>query len=413
MPEIADIKIEKTDAVQNTQPVVQVASVPATQSNMDHTKIKGNFSEYRSGYWALMLPLLSARYSAEALNTAFKPVTRDKTFLGIKGTKADNVWSIALGMGMMAVTAFYSNRTYQDMKSQFREPLAWEFDKPPEKVGMRDMFRSKNTLVHDTVKNFTKRTALRTLVQLPFFTYLIPTPFKKHLKPDELITKSRLLGPKDSVVAGAGSNAIYLASDALGRKKTFFEDLQSFVDNKINHRSRIGELVTAADLINLYELQAHNNKSVPHMPKMNTPEWQADLKLFERMADLMNQTYQNTPKKEHADFTVPKLVYLLGMGLLKSDNLEKHLAYVEVANLYGIPEVKKAEQALKNGASLKSALAGCPTPSETQMQDLVSEQPVKSFAHEGLKKSRPDTPAATHTEKAIQMGEGTTQSIGV
>ncbi len=383
------------------------STAPAPQSNLDHTKITGRFNQYTSGYWALTVPLLSARYVFDALNEMFKPISK------IKFPKwGDKAWSIGVGGLMMGVTGFYSIRTYTDMKRQFKEPLGWEFDKDPEKVGIRDMLRTQNTLVRDAVKNFTKRSVMRVAANLPFFTYLVPTPFKQ--RPDEspmrFERRNKLLGPKGSVNFGVGVNAMYLATDALSRKRTFFEELQGFIDTKINHRDKLGDSVTAQDLINLYALRQRDTKAPP-LPKMNTPQWQDNVKLFDRMADLMNQTYENIPQKEHADFTVPKLLYLLGMGLLKSDNLEKNLAYVEVANRYGVPALKKVASAVEGGADLNTALSAFPIPLSVSAE-AAPEQPAKSFAQEGLKKSRPEAPAATHAERALQKGDGMAQSVG-
>ena len=388
------------------------AAADVAQIALDHTKIKGNFSEYRSGYWALTVPLLSARYIADGLNKILKPGFVNKDLPGwtrkLAGDKGDKGWAMAVGVSMIGVTAYYSNQTYKDIKSQFKEPLAWEFNKDSKNVGIMDMMRSKNTLVHETVKNFAKRTLLRFAMHLPFFTYLIPTPFKQQAGETarQFALRDKLAGPKEAVNLGVGTNAMYLASDALGRKKSFFEELQSFIDNKINHKSRIGEMVTSADLLNLYDLQARNNKKAIPLPTMDSPEWQSSMKLFDRMADLMNQTYGNVPKREHADFTVPKLVYMLGMGVLSSEHLEHNLDFVEIANSHGIPAVKKVVEAAQN-QPLETALAAYPATRGVHPQAIEQEQQAQatSFAHEGLRKTRPETQASSHAERARQTAE--------
>jgi hypothetical protein len=214
---------------------------------------------------------------------------------------------------------------------------------------------------------------------------------------------------------------MYLASDAFGRKRTFFEEEQRLIASKVNHSDSIGEVITARNLMNLYDRQARQNSSTAPLPKMDTPKWDADIKLFERMADLMNQSYGNTPKTGQADFTVPKFIYLLGMGLLAADNPEKSIAYMEVANRYGIPAVKKVEEVVKSGVPLAEAL----TPYPVNLAPIV-EQPVvaasvpvieasqKTFTNEGLKPSRPAIPVPSYREKATQQNEAKTGlSVGV
>jgi hypothetical protein len=440
MMETLNTKLPVTDqSAQGTTPAAQNA-IASPAPSMEHTKIKSNFTQSPSTYWALALPLLSARYAAEAINGLVKPLRKFnaknvEAALEETATKAefkDKAWAFLVGLGMVGVTSFYTASTYGDMKRQFKEALGWEFQKDPEKVGFIDMMRSKNVLVHDAAKNLTSRTAKRFAMHIPFFFMFMPTPFRvtdEKVAFDGWFSKKKapitigdtvydkLLGPTDSVKLGVGTNAFYLASDALGRRRTFYEELQRVIDNKINHKDTLGQEVTTQDLINLYDRQARRKGA--ELPKMNSKEWQNDVKLFARMADLMNQTYENTPRKEYADFTMPKLIFLLGMKMIQSENPEQNLAYVEVANRYGIPAVKKVAADVRNGMALNAALAAYPVaPQEpalpvTEADNAmlksmgIAPEPVappaqKSFASEGLIKPRPEAPPATHAEKAAK-----------
>jgi hypothetical protein len=126
------------------------------------------------------------------------------------------------------------------------------------------------------------------------------------------------------------------------------------------------------------------------------------------MADLMNQTYGNAPKREHADLTATKLIYLMGMKLLKAqDSIEKNFAFVEVANRYGVPALNKVAFDINANGDLKAALASYPIPTSAQAQELVPiDLQVKTFANDALKKQKPEAQAASHADRAMQKTEG-------
>ncbi len=75
--------------------------------------------------------------------------------------------------------------------------------------------------------------------------------------------------------------------------------------------------------------------------------------LADRIAVLLNQTYNNTPKTEHANFTLGKFNYLVGFGLL--DMSSASLAFVELANRSSdMKEVNAAATAIKSGQDAAS-----------------------------------------------------------
>jgi hypothetical protein len=456
------------------------APEPAATPGSEQTRVKGRFNQYQSGYWVLALPLLGARYFAEGLNEIWEPKrlkakfeeTLDKFFkydpksfssasealakkkIEQKGFwkqlwKPGERWPLPVAAVMLAVTTAYTWRTYGDMKQHFKEALGWEFDKDPQKVNAIDILKSKNTLIRDARRNFEWRTFFRYLVQAPFAAFLFATPFKagkyKELTGGhvakfgavlddwaEVKIYDKLISPKGAVNLAVGASSAYLASDALLRKRTFFEELQTFIDNKFNHADRIGDAATAQDLMNLYDRQARGLSDVRPLPKMNSPEWQSDVQLFERIADLMNQTYGNKPNTEQANFTVPKLIYMLGMHLLKTEDPKRNMAYVELANRYGIKAAEQVAGVANGHGNLREALASYPdiatkifggepalavTAADNAMLKSmgIAPEPVaaepKTFAADALRASRP-VAAENHTQRMAQQ-PGTAATVGV
>jgi len=345
------------------------APSPAQQHEFKHTAIHGRLNQYTSGYWALALPALSARYAFEAV-TNMAP-------------KFKNWYANSVGLFMMGVTSLYSWRTYKDMRELFAEPLAQEFDKKPKEVGFGDILKSENLLVKQARHNFFNYNARRFGVNSVFFSpYVLPHSIQP--------------STDNAVKLGIAANAVHLMNDVLGRKETFFERLQSFIDQKINHKDRVGDVIAATDLINLYYRHTLDMDSKFKHPRMNSQEWKDDEKVFRRMADLMNQTYGNTEVKEQADLTVDKFIYLVGMGLLDSDNPEKNLAMVEMANRDGIPAVKRAARGQPAGALPASMAAEAETkPSFTEKLAAENRGKMLNFKESIAPRGAGETPYIT------------------
>jgi len=354
-----------------------------TDNSFDHTEIKGRFNQYTSGYWALALPALAARYVARYAGKIFKPELQHWNI-------SKNFYATAVGSWMLGITGIYTMSTYGDMKRVFSEPLAYEFDKKPEDINIRDFFKSKNAIVQTTLHNFLKRSFLRTAFASSFFSFLLPGQRFKNLD-------------VDPVDLGTGLTGGYLVSDVLIRKMTFFEALQNFIDNKINHSESVGQIITDDDLMNLYAIHARDNPPDRLISgKMDTVGWRNDKIIFSRMADLMNQTYRNEPSKEQADFTVPKLIYLLGNNLLSRENKENSLTYIEIANRYGIPAVKEVVQSVQDGSTLAEAIQKYPVtlpedravgkvPAEKKFTDTISASPLSLAEQVVAKRQKNDT----------------------
>jgi hypothetical protein len=314
-----------------------------------HTDIRGRFNQYTSGFWALALPAIAARYVGRYLLkiAQFDPKVPHEVKPG------NRLYAVIVGTGMAGMIGLYSARTWGDMKRVFSETLAYEFDKKPEEIGIHDFMASKNAIVQRTMKNFIKYNSRRTVVASTFFAFLLGKlggQFKRFQAPEA-----------DSVDLGVGATGAYLFSDVLNRKVTFFEAMQNFIDRKINHQESVGEVITDNDLMNLYAVHAREN-ATDHLvaQTMDTIGWRKDQVIFGRMAELMNQTYRNTPTKERADFTVPKLIYLLGEGLITRENIDHSLAYIELANRHGMTAVKQVVREVKEGKSFDEALSSFP-----------------------------------------------------
>lgn len=305
-----------------------------------HTDIKGRFNQYTSGFWALALPAIAARYLFRyAVDMSEGKVAKEKL--------PNRMYATLVGLGMYAITGYYAARTAGDIKKIFAETVAYEFDKKPQDIGIGDLLSSQNDIVQRTVQNFKKYNLRRALTLSTFFAFLLPGRFKT--------TKA------DSVDLGVGAVGGYLASDALTRKITFFEALQDFIDRKVNHVDNVGQMIGDGDLMNLYAIHSrdlHPDRIVTS--RMDTVGWNDDRIIFGRMADLMNQTYRNAVNNDGADFTVPKLLYLLGHGLIRREQKEQSLTYIEIANQYGIAAVKNVARAVESGQSFSDASRAYP-----------------------------------------------------
>ncbi len=388
MAEATDIEQRKNSAATVNTRSADADAVPVSDK-FNHTKVTGRFNQYTSGYWALALPALSARYVgryALGLWNGAKETAKENEF-----TK--KAYAGLVGSWMGFIMLLYAKRTWVDMKAMFSETLAYEFNKKPEEVGIRDFFKSDNAIVHRTLWNYIKRNAMRGGVSASFFARFVP--WKRAQNPNA-----------DSVDLGVGAAGTYLVSDVIARKETFFERLQSFVDQKINHTDRIGEVITAADLVSLYSIHARDNdpKNVRTV-RMDSPAWRNDQILFGRMAELMNQTYGNQSATETAKFTIPKLLYLLGHDLIQPQNMEQSLTYIEIANRYGMDAVKQVAKASKGGIELQSAAAQYPvtlTLPRQVAQETVAPPETKFTDQLGERRNmiKPAAPTGNFADKA-------------
>ncbi len=306
-------------------------------------------------YWLVAMPALTLRYAARFLLRLFDYEERSGR-LREHLQKTHPSWAkcvpqfhvlypILAGTVMTSITAFFARQTYRDMKTLFRETVAFEFNKDPAQITMGDLYKSQNTVVKSTMRNFTKFNIRRFFFDGLFFvpwTRLHELPGGKKL----FVSDEKKLEGLDAVDIGAAGIAYHLENDSRKRSQKYFEYLQSVVTKKINHESGTSsEAITPNNMLDLMVLHKRAlNKS--YKPVFNSPQWQNDIKLAERIMELLNQTYNENSRT--ANFTIGKFNYLLGFGLL--DTFPESLAFVELANRYGdMKEVNQAAAAIRNG----------------------------------------------------------------
>lgn len=263
-------------------------------------------------------------------------------------------YNAAMGIGSLALTTSYSWTVYKDIKNIFSEAVAEETGKPASDITLKDLQNSDNRMVQKTMQNFWKRTGKRVLTDLLFF----PAAALRHDGLGDLMV---------------GVKAGQAFAETWKRKTTMFEDLVTFVNNKINPRNGLGQAITVGEVFDLY--QHYTETFTPERMFTNVLEqgtgegarWAESQSIFLRLTELMNKTYAYKhssvidPKTGHAihqaEFTLPKFIYLLGHDLIDPRAPKQTLVTIEVANQYGIGAVKDMQRMLKEGQSLDAAMA--------------------------------------------------------
>ena len=138
------------------------------------------------------------------------------------------------------------------------------------------------------------------------------------------------------------------------------------------------------------------------MPLRGTPAWDKAMQIFERMADLMNQTYHKTVAREPAHFGMSHFIYMAGNHLIRPDNIEQTLAYIEVANRHGIPALKKLAKEVESGVALDKALEAYPI---AQPPAREPETGRKFAENLNLGRERAKMPPVAYADKLDQGGE--------
>ncbi|MBN8544154.1 MAG: hypothetical protein J0M34_07815 [Alphaproteobacteria bacterium] len=309
----------------------------------------------------------------------------------------------ALGLGSGALTLQYSQMVRNDIMNMFSESVGYEFGKSPDTVTFQDIERSQNMIVKATVKNYRDKMSERLLVDGLFVGAI---PFRNgHLA-------DLLLGVK-------GAQAL---SETWKRKSTMFEDLVTFVNNKINPRNGLGQPVTVGEIFDLY--QHYNEQFNPQRMFSNVVErgtgegavWADSQVIFKRVAELMNLTYAYKHENlldaqgqviPQANFPLPKFVYMLGHDLIDTRNPKTTLAYIEVANRYGMEAVKDMQTELAKGTTLESLLERYPVVEKNIV--AATQAPVSESPNSITKGNHPDqaldTPRSTISTHELRNAE--------
>lgn len=390
------------DRTQSALPAAPLISAPAATSNVPpHTKNENTLSP-TSEFMRYVLAALPSRYTLRGLSKTIFDASGDD-IKGIRGTliRALRVpgaaierllfghgardsatiktnlegleagsYGLSLGLGSMLLTRSYSRTVHDDIQNLFCETVGDELGKPHADVTFNDIQRSDNKIIQRTLENFRSKTLHRYLTDLLFL-------------PAALMRKEGL------VDFALGVKGVQLFADTWKRKTTMFEDLITFVNNKINPRNGLGQPINQGELFDLYQHYTETfqpDRMFTNVVERGTGEgahWATSQPIFQRMTDLMNQTYAYKhravidPKTGHAvhqaDFALPKFIYLLGHDLIDINKPEQTLATIEIANRYGMQAVKDVTTQLSHGVPLAQATTHYPYPAPTP-----AEQPTTS-----------------------------------
>lgn len=250
-------------------------------------------------------------------------------------------YSSSLGIGSLGLTAMYSRTVYADIKHIFSEAVGAEFGKAPDQVNYNDLRHSENKIVRRTLDNYWSRMWHRLAIDVLFF----PAAFIKHAAAGDLVL---------------GLKGAQLFMETWKRKTTMFEDLITFVNNKINPRNGLGQPIVVGEVFDLYQhysQEFHPERSFTNVIERFNGEgarWAKSEPIFRRITELMNNTYAYKhpsiidPNTGHAvrqaNFPLPTFIYLLGHDLIDLDHPERTQVTVEVANKFGIEGVKEMQR---------------------------------------------------------------------
>lgn len=326
---------------------------PSSEDQTNDLDLKGRFARYNSPFLQLMIPVLTTRYlwlAAEDINPknfllkpdpASKPGYTPWQKPGKLEYLSRNFAALGMGATILSLIAYYSKSTADDIKTLYSEAVGYELGKKKEDVSWHDVFiKSNNEALKVTRNAFFRRTGLRALAGSAF------------LMPWHALRDWKNGPPKYDANANAGVGAVglYLSLfEGFVRKQSFFDAEQNLVGVSINHSdTNTHEIIHSRSIQSLMLLQRKHMDKNYQWPRLNSDEGIQQAALANRIADLMNQTYHNTCRKEEGNFTIGKFNFLLGFGLL--DSYPEAVGYVELANKSGtMNEVKEAAAAIHRG----------------------------------------------------------------
>ncbi len=259
-------------------------------------------------------------------------------------------YSTAIGIGSGFLSWQYSRLVKADIQNLFRETVAEEKGIPQEQVTFKDISASDNKIIQRTVENYHEKKWSRLGTDALF---LVLAPFRSGHLTDGLL----------------GIKGLQIFSDTWKRKTTMFEDLVTFVNNKINPRNGLGQPVTLGEVFDLF--QHYSEGFAPErmfnnvLSKNASGRWAHSQPIFQRITDLMNETYaykHTTPadydaaKMSGSDFPLPKLIYMLGNDMIDPDQPQRTLALVEIMNAKGGTATKQAMAQMDHGTAPETVL---------------------------------------------------------
>lgn len=280
----------------------------------------------------------------------------------------ETLYDNSLGLGSLWMTLKIRERVLHDMHSVFSEAVSYELGKDPSAITDQDIFSSPNEIIQATAENYTnKRNQRLGISTLPILKNI---PSLRALKIGDV---------------AIGAWGLFWAYDTWGREPTMLDLFSDFVNDKLHPKFGIGDQVRSSDIINLYQnyaLKFRPDSAFTNVANSDISEgklWLQSEGIFREIAQLMNESYnyKHKPKidpetgfpAKSASFQLPKFVYLLGHGLLDIHKPDWTIAFVRIANEYGMEAVKEVERAYRRNMDLDSVLKKYPVSLELSTEE--------------------------------------------
>jgi hypothetical protein len=320
----------------------------------------------------------------------------------VRAAMDDMAYSLSLGVGSSILSLTYSAMVRRDIRNMFSEVVAYEKGISPDQVTFSDIAASDNRIIQRTVNNYRIKLAQRLGTDALFFA---AAPLKSEGITDVLL----------------GVKGVQIFAETWKRTPTLFEDIVTLVNNKINPRNGLGQPVTVGEIFDLY--QHYTEQFTPAKMFHNVLErgsgegavWAESQPIFQRITELMNLTYAYKHPTvldaagqtlAQANFQLPKLIYLLGHDLIDPREPARTLTYLEVANRYGMEEVRAMATALANGASLNDIWAKYPAAKPAARAAVApTADPINSITQVNHPEKSPQLKASPETTVDAASGE--------
>jgi hypothetical protein len=330
---------------------------------------KSENSELRKGVSKVLNRWSAGHELAPTIENAYRREAAGKTRIlgkssvnGLRNAARTHVgaaiYGAILGVGSVGLTISYARQVYRDIKNVYAEAVAFEFDKRPEDIRFNDLRNSKNELVQQALHNFRTKTGSRFLTDLPFFAAV---------RFPNLHLADLMIGVKGA----------QLFAESWRRRNSMFEDIVTMVNNKVNPFNGLGDPITTAEILDLYQHYHYHRASDEDLTfntiiERNTSDsqvWAKSQRIFSRVSELLNETYAYKHASEideqgrlriRANFALPQFFYLLGNNMINPREPEKTLAFIETANSHGMQAVKDAKEMFDLGMSLEAVMARFP-----------------------------------------------------
>lgn len=306
----------------------------------------------------------------------------------------------AIGVGSGWLSYRYSRMVKSDIQNIFSEAVAYEKGKPVEAITFDDIKQSDNHIVQRTVENH--RSKLRSRLGTDALFFVAAGLRSAHIT-DFLL----------------GAKGVQIFADTWKRKTTMFEDLITFINNKINPRNGLGQAITVGEVFDLYQHYsemfhpAHMFHNVLERSSEEGARWAQSQPIFQRITELMNLTYAYKHSSvidpttgravPQADFALPKLIYLLGHDLIDVNKPQQTLATIEIANRFGIGAVKEMQAMMQTGATLEQVAKRFPVPLAPRVDKKKEADEKNGVIAKGstMQLDQAEIPATTVTADSI------------